>query len=277
MARMPEQDKQDALVRRGWPIVHAVVAEVAGRVPRFVDRDELLSAGMLGLAQAAASWDEGRGVRFEHFARIRIRGAIIDELRSMDWASRSIRSRGRHMQSVSDELNGELGRAPTVEEIAGRLGRPTSEVERLRDDMARATVLRYDALADSNETTHQLEDEGPGPDGKVLEDELRDHLMDAVTALPDRLRLVVEAYFFQRQEMQDIADRLGVSPSRVSQLCSEAIALLRDGINSQLDPDAVPDLHETKGRVAKRKGAYYDAVAQHTYARRHGQVGAVAG
>jgi len=264
--------KQDAaryeeLVRRGLSLVHAIVAEVAGRVPRFVGRDELVSAGMLGLTQAAQAWDAERGVPFERFARIRIRGAIVDELRGRDWASRSVRTSGRVLQSAGDALAATLGRAPTNDEIAQRIGRDANDVAQLQHDLSRAMVLRYDAMLDDPEGGAVFADPTDGPEAKLLDAELTDCLHDALCALPERLRDVVVGYFYDGREMQEIAEELGVTPSRVSQLCSEALALLKDGINSQLEPEAVGDLHVTKGRVARRKAAYYGAVAEAAAAR----------
>lgn len=251
----------DALVRRGLPIVRGIVAEVAARVPRHVRRDELMSAGLLGLTQAALSWEPDRGVPFEHYARIRVRGSVVDELRSLDWASRSVRSSARRMQSTEQELSTELGHSPSASEVANRMGCELSEVEQLRQDLSRAMVMRFEGAEGGSERT-LADATTDGPDAVVLDRELRGYLQDAVIALPERLRHVIVGYFFDGREMQDIAAELGVTPSRVSQLAAEALALLRDGINASLDPDRVVDLHQTKGRVARRKAAYYSAVAE---------------
>jgi len=255
------QTNSDELVRMAIPIVHSVVAEIAMRVPRFVGRDELLSAGMLGLAQASRSWDPSRGVPFDRFARIRIRGAIVDELRSRDWATRSVRTGGRAMLAATDELRSRLGRPPTDGELAVRLGCDAAEVSRLRHDLDRATVLRYDSLTDDVDHTGGDAIRVEGPDTALLDGELRECLHDAVRALPERLRGVILGYFFENREMQDLAQELGVTPSRVSQMCAEALALLKDGVNSRLEPTKVKDLNATRGRVARLKAAYYAAVA----------------
>ncbi len=252
----------DALVEQGLPLVQYIVSEVARRVPRNVSRDDLVSAGMLGLTQAARAWDADRGVAFEGFARSRIRGAILDELRSADWASRSVRARGRALQQATEALSTSLGRTPTNEEVAAELGVESGTVERLNDDIRRATVLSYDATVTDNDGFGALGSTSDDPLSELLSRERLAYLHDAVSSLPPRLRKVVVEYFFDERPMQDIADDLGVTESRVSQMRAEALLLLKDGMNSQLDPAEVTDLKVTHGRIGRRKTAYYESIAK---------------
>jgi RNA polymerase sigma factor for flagellar operon FliA len=244
------------------PLVRHVVADVATRLPRFVDRDELISAGMLGLAQAAHSYDAGRGVTFQAFARMRIRGAVLDELRRRDPLSRGARRRANQVNAAAVALTEVLGRAPTDAETAAHLRVEVGTVRQARDDVARATQFeRSTGDVDRTDVADRADSAEGGPLAILLDAELRGYLIDAVAALPDRLRTIVVAHFFDGREMQDIAAGLGVTASRVSQLCARAIALLRDGLNAQLDPDRVEDLHETTTRIGRRKHAYYQLVA----------------
>ncbi len=252
---------EDRLVRAHLPLVQYVVSEIAHRVPNHVSRSDLVSAGMLGLAQAARSFDPERGIAFDRFASTRIRGALLDELRGRDWASRSVRSRARGLQATGEELTNRLGRAPTQEEVAGALGVPIETVHKLVDDVHRATVLNYESLVLDGDAESFLAIHGDGPEDTILDRERKAYLIDSIEALPERLRHVVVQYFFEERSMQEIADELGVSESRVSQLRAEALALLRDGINSQLEPSAVAPEARPNGRVARRKVAYYAAVA----------------
>ncbi len=252
---------EDQLVRQHLPLVQYVVSEVSHRVPSHVSRSDLVSAGMLGLAQAARTFDSERGIAFERFASTRIRGALLDELRGRDWASRSVRSRARGLQSTQEELMNRLGRAPTPEEVATALGVPEDTVHKLVDDVHRATVLNYDSLVIEGDAESFIASDDDGPEETLLDRERKAYLMDAVGALPERLRRVVTGYFFEERSMQDLASELGVSESRISQLRAEALLLLRDGVNSQLDPDAVPAEPRPNGRVARRKASYYAAVA----------------
>ena len=252
---------EDKLVREHLPLVQYVVSEIAHRIPSHVSRSDLVSAGMLGLAQAARNYDPDRGIAFDRFASTRIRGALLDELRGRDWASRSVRSRARGLQAANEELTSRLGRAPSTEEIAKELAVPEETVHKLVDDVHRATVLNYESLVLEGDAESFLATPDGGPEDAIVERERRAYLTDAVAALPERLRKVVVGYFFEERSMQDLADELGVSESRVSQLRAEALLLLKDGINSQLDPQAVAPEPRPNGRVARRKAAYYAAVA----------------
>ena len=254
-----QADAETERVRSGLGLVRAVAAGYASRVPRSVLREDLVSAGMYGLAQAARSWDDTRGVAFESFARARINGAILDELRSRDWASRGVRSGARRRSEVTEELRNELGREPEQHEIATRMGVAVASLTQLDGDIARATVFSLDKAVEEEGVSGPATDDVPAE--SLLNRELQSVLGDAVGALPERLRKVVVEYFFEERPMQAIADDLGVTESRISQMRAEALVLLRDGINSVLDPEQVPDLDETVGRVARRKSAYYAAVA----------------
>ena len=141
------------------------------------------------------------------------------------------------------------------------MGVEADTVHKLVDDVHRATVLNYDSLVVEGDAESFIASDDDGPEDTLLDRERKAYLMDAVEALPERLRLVVYGYFFEERSMQDLADELGVSESRISQLRAEALLLLRDGVNSQLDPTAVPAEPRPNGRVARRKATYYAAVA----------------
>jgi RNA polymerase sigma factor for flagellar operon FliA len=252
---------EDDLVREYLPMTSRAVNELSRRLPAHVHRDDLLSAAMLGLAQAARSWDSERGASFERHAATRIRGALLDELRGSDWASRSVRSRARRMARASDELTMRLGRAPTATEVAAELGIDTAAVHRLTDDLHRATVVNYESIVAEGDADDLLPSGDHGPDQLLVDRERRAYLTDAVLALPERLRAVVIGYFYQERPMLEIAAELGVTESRVSQLRAEALILLRDGLNAHLDPDTLQPGPHPDGRAAKRRAAYHAAIA----------------
>ena len=264
---------EEDLVRQNLALVHYLVSELAGRLPSHVSRDDLTSAGMAGLAQAARSYEEGRGIRFDHYASRRIRGALLDELRQKDWASRSVRARARAVQEASEQLSARLGRSPTSAEVADHLGCDTSRIDEVAEDVERAVVLHFDAVPGDRGLDELVATESPTPDAVVLEEERQAYLADAIEALPERLRRVVVGYFFEERPMQEIADELGVTDSRISQLRAEALALLRDGLNSQLAPEGAAV--ETSPRVARRKHAYYQAIAVRHRSRRPSRRAAV--
>ncbi|MBW8827383.1 MAG: FliA/WhiG family RNA polymerase sigma factor [Acidobacteria bacterium] len=249
------------LIESHLALVQHAVNGIASRIPRRVPIDELVSAGMLGLVKAARSYDPTRGVPFEGYAITRIRGAVLDELRDRDWASRSVRPAARQVEAGQGELAAQLGRMPTSAEVAEKLGINVVAVQRIIDDVAKASVIHYDAVALHSEPESMLPADERSPDTVLLNRERTAYLRDAVAVLPERMRFVVEAYFFEERKMQEIADELGVTMSRVSQICTEALALLRDGMNAQLEPQAVEDKGSLDNRVARKKAAYIAAVA----------------
>ena len=260
------QGTEEQLVRQHLPLVSYIVSEVASRIPRHVSRDDLVSAGMAGLAQAARSYDPERGISFQRFASARIRGALLDDLRSLDWASRSVRSRARHIAQTTDCLTAKLGRQPSLAEVAKTMGATQAELQAVEADIHRALVLNFEALPAEGGNEPAGLSRLPGPDEAVLDNERRSYLVAAVDNLPERLRRVVIGYFFEELPMAELAEELGVTDSRISQMRAEALGLLRDAINSQLDPDLVAP--ERLGRVAKRRAAYFAAVASHDDFRR---------
>ncbi|MDQ1395160.1 MAG: polymerase sigma factor FliA [Acidimicrobiaceae bacterium] len=257
-----EQRKiEERLVRDHLALVHYAVSEMATKVPRHVSRDDLMSAGMAGLAQAARSFDPERGINFDRYASTRIRGSLLDELRDRDWASRSVRSKARKLTAASDELTGKLGRVPSTDEVADHLGVEKRAVASISEDVHRAVVLNYDSMIAQGDAEDVMPSDLRSPDLVLVERERRAYLLDAIQALPERLRSVVVGYFFEERSMQDLAEELGVSESRISQMRAEALALLKDGMNSQLEPEAVPHEEKPSPRVARRKAAYYAAIA----------------
>ena len=201
-------------------LVHHVVADVAGRLPRFVDREELISAGMLGLTQAARSFDPAHGVTFQVFARVRIRGAVLDELRHRDQLSRGARRRATDVSTVTTRMQSELGRCPSDAEVAASMDVDGSVVRRAHEDLNRAAALENPMRSLGVGEEAGVAATEAGPMAQLLDAELRGYLIDAVAALPERLRVIVVAHFFDEREMRDIAVELGVTASRVSQLCA---------------------------------------------------------
>lgn len=255
---------EEELVRTNIPLVHYAVAETAAKIPQHVSRDDLISAGMAGLAQAARNFDVDRGIAFDRYASTRIRGALLDELRSCDWASRSVRSRARQVQNAIEELQAANGATPNNAEIAKHLGVEIDAVDSVTEDVHRAVVLNYDSMVTDGGAEEVLPADQRSPDVVLIERERQSYLHDAIDALPERLRAVVEGYFFQERPMKDLADDLGVTESRISQMRAEALALLKDGMNSQLDPDIVIDDERPTRRIARRKAAYYAAIAENS-------------
>lgn len=261
MSTSPSQGsgELDQLVRAHLPLVGHLVRDLLRRLPAHVSRDDLVSAGMAALAAAAKGYDPERGIPFRNFATARIRGALLDELRSLDWASRSVRARARQVDSVTQELTAVLGRTPTARELAEALGVAVDEITAVDEDIQRAVVLSLQGFA-PGAADDLVRERSAGPEDLILTRERIGYLHDAIAALPERLRHVVTAYFFDERPMAEIAAELGVTESRVSQLRAEALVLLRDGLNSQLDPDLITG-REAGSLVSRRRASYYQAIS----------------
>lgn len=252
----PDATKVDQLVRTHLPLVGHLVRELLGRVPAHVNRDDLISAGMLALVTSAQSYDPDRGVPFGRFAAIRIRGGLTDELRTMDWASRAVRGKAREIDSVRNTLAAALGRTPAHSEIAHAMGVGVRELAAVAADVQRAAVLSIQGLTEDN-GADLVPDADAGPEGLLVRREQLGLLHDAIAELPDRLRTVVREYFFQQRKMADIAAELGVTESRVSQLRSEALSLLRGAMRAQQEEAAAESA--TPAAVSRRQGATREA------------------
>jgi RNA polymerase sigma factor FliA len=257
--RGQDDRRREDRVQAHMPLVGHLVREMLARVPAHVNRDDLLSAGYAALVHAARGYDEDRKVPFARFAAARVRGALLDELRGLDWASRSVRQRARRTDGARQELTAELGRVPTIREVAERLGCSVEDIEHADDDVQRAVVFSLQGFATAG-ADDMVTEPSAGPEEMLLLRERLGYLRHAIDALPDRLRAVVQGYFFEERPMARIAEDLGVTESRVSQLRAEALTLLRDGLNTHLDPALAAQTPAKEGCVARRRTAYYDQI-----------------
>jgi len=262
-----ENQELSRLIEQNLPLVKHIVFQVAVHFPRHVDRDELARAGALGLVEAARRFDESRGVPFDRFAAQRIRGAILDAVRAADWAPRSVRTLARKLEMVEQRLATELGRVPNPAEMAQALGMSRDELNRLQDRLFRSVVLalEHEVNEDTDEDLTLVDvlcDRSAVEPLEELETrELHAYLRDAVNLLPERQRLVIVGYFLEGRTSQDLARFLGVTESRVSQLRSEALQMLKEGIEAQYTGSATADPEQSVGRVARRKASYAAAIS----------------
>ncbi len=255
--------EQEELIRAHMPLVGHLVRDMLTRIPNHIHRDDLTSAGLHALVTAARSWDPTRGIPFHRFASTRIRGAILDELRALDWATRSVRSRARTTDTTRQSLITALGRIPTTEELAQALGTTTTELHQTDNDVQRATVLSLQGFSTSS-ADDLVTERTPGPEEMLLRREQIGYLHHAIASLPDRLQLVITEYFLNERPMADIAADLGVTESRISQLRAEALSLLKDGLNTHLDPDLAPTPENPDSITARRRASYYATIANNT-------------
>jgi RNA polymerase sigma factor for flagellar operon FliA len=248
------------LIEQNMPLVGHLVREAMNRLPAHVNRDDLVSAGMTALVLSARSYEEGRGVPFARFAAIRIRGALLDELRNMDWASRSVRGRAREVDNVRTELTNALGRTPKPEELAAAMGVTQSDLAAIDADVHRASILSLQGFAPETGAA-LLPDARRGPEQLLIDREQLGFLHDAIEELPERLRFVVQNYFFEQRQMSDIAAELGVTESRISQLRAEALKLLRHGMHAQFVDQSQNEAVAEKSRANAKLASYAAAVA----------------
>lgn len=226
--------EQRELVESHLPLVRHVAFQVGVRFPAHVDREELVRAGSLGLVEAVCRWDQSRGVPFHRFASQRIRGAILDSVRADDWAPRSVRASGREVDLRARLLHGELGRVPTPGELAEALGISAESLRVLQSKIANSRLIALDRVAshdgdgdDARTLADGVVDASLQPDEAVAHADLLRRVRAAVLALPVRQQQVIAGYFLEERTSAEVAEELGVTESRVSQLRSQALSTLR--------------------------------------------------
>jgi RNA polymerase sigma factor for flagellar operon FliA len=220
-----------------------------------------MSAGAMALVRAARSFDDTKGVPFARYASMRIRGALVDELRSMDWVPRGARRRARTAADVTDMLTSRLGRTPTKAEIAQAMGVSIEEVHAAHAD-ADTRILSMDAF--DGAVADMVVDSTVGPLDALVNSEQIEYLRAGIECLPEKLAYVVDQLFFHDRPVVELAEEMGLTRSRISQLRTEALALLKDGLNANLEADAVPKVDPNEGVVERRRKAYYAAIAART-------------
>jgi RNA polymerase sigma factor FliA len=233
--RTKDQAVRDRLILTYAPLVKYVAGRLGSGLPAHVDDDDLISYGLLGLIGAIERYDPDRDVKFETYAIARIKGAIIDELRAMDWVPRSVRARAREIERAIAELEKKLMRAPTDEEIANQVGVTEDELNESLTEISRSSIAALDELwtisssgGDQIALIDTIEDEsGPDPQTALSETELKEAIGEAIARLPEREKLVVTLYYYEELTLREIGEVLGVTESRVSQLHTKAILRLK--------------------------------------------------
>jgi len=228
------QAVRDRLILTYAPLVKYVAGRLGSGLPAHVDEGDLVSYGLLGLIGAIERFDPERDIKFETYAIARIKGSIIDELRAMDWVPRSVRARARDIERAIAELEAKLGRAPTDEEISGKLGLTQEELDDSLSEISRSSIAALDELwtvsagGDQIALIDTIEDEqGPNPQSALDETEMREAIAEAISRLPEREKLVVTLYYYEELTLREIGEVLGVTESRVSQLHTKAILRLK--------------------------------------------------
>jgi RNA polymerase sigma factor for flagellar operon FliA len=238
-----DQKARDRLILTYSPLVKYVAGRLSVGLPSHVEEGDLVSYGLLGLINAIERFEIDREIKFETYAISRIKGAIIDELRSMDWVPRSVRSRAREIERSIAELENKFKRAPTDEEICEHIGITEEEFHANLAAIHRSSVAALDELwtiASSGGDTVALIDtiedpQAEDPSAAFQSVETREALAEAIRRLPERERLVIALYYYEELTLREIGEILGVTESRVSQLHTKAVLRLKVRLNATLD------------------------------------------
>ncbi len=230
---------REQLVLTYAPLVKWVAGRVAATLPPHIEEGDLISYGLMGLTTAVERFDTDRQVRFETYAVTRIRGAIIDELRTQDWVPRSVRQRARDIERANAKLEHKLHRAPTDEEMAAALEMTVGEFQDALLQVSQSTIHALDEMwsvgdagGDPVSLLDTLQDEqAPDPEALLAAQSLRDQVGEAIQRLPEREKVVIALYYYENLTLREIGEVLGVTESRVSQLHTKAVLRLRSGMS----------------------------------------------
>ncbi len=222
---------RDELILKHLPMVRFVAKRVSERMPQHVELDDLISAGLVGLIDAASKFDGDKQVQFKSYAQFRIRGAILDSLRVMDWSPRELRRKGRAMAEATRALSAKLGRAPADAEIAEEMGIDLLTLQQMVGEIKGLEVGSLNVTRTEEVGDEEL-DFVPAPAcedplARFIKGQTREQLAAAIEALPEKERLVLTLYYFEELTMKEIGLTLGVVESRVSQIRSSAVSRLR--------------------------------------------------
>jgi len=215
------------VVERHADLVRRIAHHLAARLPASVEVDDLVQAGMLGLIEAARNFDSDQGASFETYASIRIRGAMIDEIRKGDWTPRSVHRRTREAAEVTRQIEQTTGRAATGAEVAQALGLGAEEYARLLEDAVSGQVLSLDSHIDDHGEPNVAAGAAYSPERRLQAAEFRQALAEAIGQLPEREQLVLSLYYEQEMNLREVGAVLGVSESRVCQIHGQAMLRLR--------------------------------------------------
>jgi RNA polymerase sigma factor for flagellar operon FliA len=224
---------KNELLTRFAPLVRHVVERVAATLPKNVDHEDLYSAGVLGLLDAHAKFDAKKGVKFETYAVWRIKGAVLDQLRALDWVSRSMRRKARNLDGVTRQLDQKLGRAASEEEVARAMNLSRGDFYRLLDHVRGAVLVSLDESRSSEGeepstlADHLADPHAPNVELRLEEAQSRSVMLRTLDQLPEQERLVVALYYYERLTLKEIGRALGISESRVSQVHTRAMSRLR--------------------------------------------------
>jgi RNA polymerase sigma factor for flagellar operon FliA len=221
--RIPDEE----LVRAHTPLVRRIAYHLMARLPPSVDVHDLIQSGMIGLLEAARNYTPARAASFETFAGIRIRGAMLDELRRSDWTPRSVHRKVREVAEAMRQVENETGGDADSAEVMRRLGLDSNEYNQILADAASSRILSLSSPDTGDDALDVPDTASPGPDQDLQENGLREALAAAIAELPEREQLVMSLYYDEELNLKEIGEVLGVSESRVCQIHGQAVIRLR--------------------------------------------------
>ncbi len=234
-AAVQSGQKDDQLLKH-VPLVKRIAYHLMGRLPDSVQVDDLIQAGMLGLLEASKNYDASQGASFDTYAGIRIRGAMLDEVRRSDWTPRSVHKKARMVTEAIREVENKLGREAQEKDVAEHLGISVSEYNQILQDSVGCKTFSVEELDQQGDAFfNEAQYSDSQPIDNLLNKDFRKALADAIRQLPERERLIISLYYDEELNLREIGKVLDVSESRVSQLCSQATLRLRARLAEWLD------------------------------------------
>lgn len=249
-------EERNQLALQELPQVHYLAARIRERLPKHVPMEDLVQAGVIGLLEACRSYDSTRDAQFHTFAKFRIRGAILDSLRQLDWGSRTLRRKGREIAASIAKLESNLGRQPQEEEIAADLKLRLDELQHVMTQLDGLHLLgqQVESPQDRSDSYDLIESApskgGDNPFELCLEGEMKTHLAEAISRLSEKEQLILSLYYYEELTMKEVAEIIGNAVSRVSQIHAAAMLKLRSTL-AHLQQDVAPPASPQSGHRRK--------------------------
>jgi RNA polymerase sigma factor for flagellar operon FliA len=226
---------RNELVMRYSGLVKSIVRRVASVSSNYSDSEDLLNFGMIGLINAIEKYDGTKGAAFETFAVYRIRGEVIDYLRRNDWVPRGVRKRAWDIENTANRLVIELGRQPTDEELAGKLGIEISSLNKSLSDVEKCNILSFEELIQDTVFIENEFADSKTPEGSLQDKELLEMLAKTIENMPERESLVITLYYYEELTLKEISNIMNVSESRISQMHTKAIEKMKKSLKSYVN------------------------------------------
>ena len=249
------QSDRDRAVLEHSDLVKYIALRLISRLPDHISVEDLISAGVLGLIDAIEKYDSGQGIPFEYYAKIRIKGAMLDEIRSMDWVPRSLRQKSTSMEKACVTLEQRLGRDPNEDEIASELNVDMDEFHKLLDEIKGISFLPeniHDFVRENRES-HAFCSGSEELFDATYREEIRVHLAQAIAGLAEKEQLVLSLYYYEELTMKEIGVALGYTESRISQIHTKAVLKLKTRLARRLKADDLPGIFQGELRALQPK------------------------